>query len=165
MFSRFLIMFSRYVLFKQCSTNLTHFNPSTMDPDGDFHDDGSSYLLNTDPPSGDSLSVVHNHPEWKSYVEHHIHAKRHLFANHLIQHYPFNLGRQGNQPAESNHSSVLARLGAAFYESPLKLIAALLERHCFICGERDHEIKNTTLTHPREHIVVQIQRRKKHYCL
>jgi hypothetical protein len=40
------------------------FTPTTMDPDGDnFHDDGSSHLLNTDPPSGDCLSVDHFIPD------------------------------------------------------------------------------------------------------
>jgi hypothetical protein len=41
------------------------------------------------------------------YVERNIHLKRHLFANHLIQHYPLNLNRQGIAPAEANHSSAL----------------------------------------------------------
>jgi hypothetical protein len=58
----------------------------------------------------------------------------------MIQHYPGNLGRQGNSPAEANHSSVLQRLGAAFYESPVKLISALLTRHGQICGEREYSI-------------------------
>jgi hypothetical protein len=64
-----------------------------------------------------------------------------LFANHIIQHYPGNLQRQGNAVAEANHSSVLQRLGAAFYESPVKLIRALLNRHNQISAERDHLIR------------------------
>jgi hypothetical protein len=50
--------------------------------------------------------VKHNH-EWSEYVERNIHLTRHLFANHLIQRYPLNLNRQGNAPAEANHSSAL----------------------------------------------------------
>jgi hypothetical protein len=33
--------------------------------------------------------VKHNH-EWSDYVERNIQIKRHLFTNHLIQHYPLN---------------------------------------------------------------------------
>jgi hypothetical protein len=79
--------------------------------------------------------------DWAAYVEKNIHAKRHLFSNHIIQHYPGNLGRQGTAAAEANHSSVLQRLGAAFYESPVKLIKALLERHDEICGEKEYGIQ------------------------
>jgi hypothetical protein len=85
-------------------------------------------------------TVQHNR-EWSVYVERHIHSKRHLFANHIIQHYPGNLQRQGNAVAEANHSSVLQRLGAAFYESPVKLVQALLNRHNQISAERDHPIR------------------------
>jgi hypothetical protein len=86
-------------------------------------------------------ATVQHDRELSAYVERHIHSKRHLFANHLIQHYPGNLGRQGNAPAEANHSSVLARLGPAFYESPVRLIQALLTRHEQISGERDRIIR------------------------
>jgi hypothetical protein len=74
-----------------------------------------------------------------------IHLKRHQFANHLIHHYPGNLGRQGNQVAEANHSSVLRRLGAAFYESPVRLTRALLNRHEQICAEREDDIQRWAL--------------------
>jgi hypothetical protein len=85
-------------------------------------------------------TVQHNH-EWSVYVERPIHSKRHLFANHIIQHYPGNLQRQGNAVAEANLSSVVQRLGAAFYESPVKLIQALLNRHNQVSAERDHLIR------------------------
>ena len=32
-------------------------------------------------------SKVEHHPKWCDYVEEHIHKKRHLFANHIIEHY------------------------------------------------------------------------------
>jgi hypothetical protein len=69
-------------------------------------------------------------------VEKNIHQKRHLFPNPLLQHYPANLRRQGNAPAESNHSSIVRRLGPSFYDSPVSLIGALLQRHADISAER-----------------------------
>jgi hypothetical protein len=88
-------------------------------------------------------ATVQPNRDWSEYVERFIHRKRHLFANHRIQHYPCNLQRQGNSPAEANHSSVLQRIGSSFCQSPVKLIHALLNRHREICGERNHFI----LTH------------------
>jgi hypothetical protein len=63
-----------------------------------------------------------------------------MFANDLLQHYADNLQRQGNAPAEANHSSVLQRLGSEFYESPLRLIQALMKRHNDLTAERHHII-------------------------
>jgi hypothetical protein len=83
--------------------------------------------------------VQHN-PNWVEYVEKNIHAKRHMFANHLLKHYVGNLERQGNAPAEANHSSILQRLGNAFYESPVMLIQALMKRHQDLTAERHYVI-------------------------
>jgi hypothetical protein len=61
-----------------------------------------------------------------------------MFANHLLQPYVGNVERQGNAPAEANHSSILRRLGNAFYETPVMLIQALMKRHQDLTAERHY---------------------------
>jgi hypothetical protein len=85
-------------------------------------------------PPGHSLDA--HIPNIRDYVEKNMHEKRHLFANYLLQYYPANLQRQGNSPAEANHSSVLQRLGRTFCDSPLMLIRALLQRYAEISAKR-----------------------------
>jgi hypothetical protein len=80
-------------------------------------------------------ATVRHNPRLVAYLDEKIHAKRHMFANHQVQHYPLNLARQGNAPAEANHSSIVRRLGP-FYSSPVKLIEALLKRHKDISSSR-----------------------------
>jgi hypothetical protein len=58
-------------------------------------------------------SVVKHNPKWSDYVEQNIHAKRHMFANNLLKHYPCNLERQGNVPVDQNHASILQRFRSA----------------------------------------------------
>jgi hypothetical protein len=84
-------------------------------------------------------AVCHN-PRLIAYVEDKIHSKRHMFANHLVQHYPLNLARQGNAAAESNHSSKIRRLGP-IHSTPVKLIEALLKRHKDISATRHKDIQ------------------------
>jgi hypothetical protein len=73
-------------------------------------------------------ATVQHSRDLTDYVLRKIHSKRHLFANHLQ--------RQGNASAEANHSSIRRRLGVTFYQSPVRLIEALLKRHNDITNER-----------------------------
>ncbi|KAG7357892.1 hypothetical protein IV203_014479 [Nitzschia inconspicua] len=84
-------------------------------------------------------SKLHNHPDQKhaQYLETHIHSKRHLFANHIVQSFPGHLNIQGNAPAEANHASIVARVGSLVME-PVLLLESLMERHLSICSERNH---------------------------
>ncbi|KAG7345272.1 hypothetical protein IV203_032803 [Nitzschia inconspicua] len=80
-----------------------------------------------------------NHPDQKhaKYLERHIHSMRHLFANHIIQKFAGHLNFQGNAPAETNHASIVARIGSLVME-PVTLIESLMERHFSISSERNH---------------------------
>ena len=69
------------------------------------------------------------------YVESNIHCKRHLFANHIIRTYHGNLNLHGNAPAESNHSSIVTRIGSLVV-TPVELVRALVKRHRDVCSER-----------------------------
>ena len=75
-----------------------------------------------------------------SYLETNIHAKRHLFANHIIKTYPGNLSLQGNAPAESNHSSIMSRIGNLVV-TPVELVRALIKRHTDISAERNLKLQ------------------------
>jgi hypothetical protein len=83
---------------------------------------------------------VRSSAKFASYLEDSIHAKRHLFANHIIKSYPGTLNLQGNAPAESNHSSIIQRLGN-LVETPVELIRSLIKRHADISAERSHKIQ------------------------
>ncbi|KAG7339103.1 hypothetical protein IV203_025832 [Nitzschia inconspicua] len=50
-------------------------------------------------------ATLRNHPDQKhaKYLERHIHSKRHLYANHIIQKFAGHLNFQGNAPSERNH--------------------------------------------------------------
>lgn len=85
-------------------------------------------------------ATVQNNNKITDYVECNIHAKRHLFANHLINKYPANLHRQGNVPAECNHASMLRRL-EDLMTSPVELVESLLGRHRDISYERNRVIR------------------------
>ena len=74
------------------------------------------------------------------YLEDNIHAKRHLFANHIVRHYHSNLELQGNTPAESNHSSIIQRLGSMVL-APAEMIRSLMRRHLDISAERNNLIQ------------------------
>ncbi|KAG7374558.1 hypothetical protein IV203_013653 [Nitzschia inconspicua] len=82
---------------------------------------------------------LRTHPDQKhaKYLERHIHSKRHLFANHIIQKFASHLNFQGNAPAEANHASIVARIGSLVME-PVTLIESLMERHLSISSERNH---------------------------
>ena len=82
-------------------------------------------------------AVQHNH-RWSSYVEEKIHGKRHMFANYITKTYEGMLDRSGNAPAESNHSSMLGRMGHLVI-LPAELVAALLARHNDITAERNYK--------------------------
>ncbi|KAG7346548.1 hypothetical protein IV203_005616 [Nitzschia inconspicua] len=84
-------------------------------------------------------SKLHNHPDQKhaQYLETHIHSKRHLFANHIVQSLPGHLNIQGNAPAEANHASIVAQVGSMVME-PVLLLESLMEWHLSICSERNH---------------------------
>jgi hypothetical protein len=84
-------------------------------------------------------AVKHNR-KLSAYLEEKMHAKRHMFPNHLLQHYHLNLGRQENAPAEPNHSSIERRLGP-FYSSPVRLVEALLKRHRDISAKRHNALR------------------------
>jgi hypothetical protein len=84
---------------------------------------------------------VEDFPNLMDYVQRKIHCIRQMFANHVIQHYVANLGRQGNAPAESNHSSIRQRLGESYYASPVLQIHALLRRHSDISAERHNYLE------------------------
>jgi hypothetical protein len=84
---------------------------------------------------------VEHSSDLMDYVERKIHCIRHMFAIHVIQHYDANLGRQGNAPAEANHSSIRQRLGESYNESPLLQIHALLRRHSDISTERHSDLE------------------------
>ena len=89
-------------------------------------------------------AVVARDRRLSQYLETSIHAKRHLFANHLIQNYHTNLKRQGNVPAEANHSSIVGRIGSLVV-TPVELISNLINRHVNISAERNHEIQQYSL--------------------
>jgi len=88
--------------------------------------------------------LQHN-PDGLGYLEDNIHSKRHLFANHIIKTYPCNLERQGNVPAEGNHSSIIQRVGRLVF-APVKLVEELLQRHSSISSERALELSKRHLT-------------------
>jgi hypothetical protein len=75
-----------------------------------------------------------------SYLDEQIHKKRHMFAAHIVQTYHGNMQRKGNSPAETNHSSVIRRLGDLVL-SPVEFIKALLSRHYDITCERNHKLQ------------------------
>jgi hypothetical protein len=85
-------------------------------------------------------SAVSGSAKFSSYVEDHIHNKRHLFANHLLKTYVGNLHLQGNAPAEANHSSIVSRNGSLVV-SPVELVRDLIKRHGDISAERNHKIQ------------------------
>jgi hypothetical protein len=88
---------------------------------------------------------VKDKPKFAAYIEEHIHGKCHLFANHIIKTYPANQERQGNAPAEANHSGVVGRIGSSVV-SPCELIAKLLRRHEQVCAERNHVLSKYFLS-------------------
>jgi hypothetical protein len=84
-------------------------------------------------------AVSHN-DKWLQYVENNIHAKRHMFANHLVKTYSGNLHRSGNAPAESNHASIISRLGS-LVATPPEIVCNLINRHKQISSERCFAIR------------------------
>jgi hypothetical protein len=87
-----------------------------------------------------ALDRVHGqlqqHPRFLSYLENHIHAKRHLFAHYIVKTYPGHLNCSGNAPAECNHASIVTRLGRVVI-SPVELVKDLMQRHSDISAERN----------------------------
>ena len=66
---------------------------------------------------------------------HKIVANKEHYAKNLLESYPGTCGKTSNNPAEQNHSSIVAHLGGALYEEPASEIKLLLGR------QRDHEDK------------------------
>ncbi|EEC42900.1 predicted protein [Phaeodactylum tricornutum CCAP 1055/1] len=61
------------------------------------------------------------------------------FAHHFIKTIPGNLGKSSSQPAESNHSSVVARVGPGSSQDIVKEISALLYRRQDLANLHEQE--------------------------
>ena len=85
--------------------------------------------------------VLHK-AEWLDCPNNWIHGKRHMFAHHLVKSIPGNMHRLGNAPAESNHSSIIQRIGSLVLV-PASMLAQLIKRHADISAERKPSWKNS----------------------
>jgi hypothetical protein len=85
-------------------------------------------------------SSVEQSTKWVKYLDVNIHEHRHQFVRAFVEEYSFNLEREGSSPAESNHSSYVARIGPVSVEEPTKMVEQTLLRHSEICCERNEEI-------------------------
>ena len=70
---------------------------------------------------------------------HKIAGEKEHYAKYLLATYPGTCGKTSNNPAEQNHSSIVAHLGGALYEEPASKIKKLLTRQRNLESVRNQE--------------------------